>query len=77
MSKNSIDDQKEYSHRERIELGLTAVFPTIEAYRSFIEDDKDGIKPLMRLAMDNGIIEEESGRAFEAFIRENSRKPDE
>jgi len=78
MSKNSIDDQGGYSEKERVKSGLMAVFPTFETYRNFIEDDKGDLEPFLRIARDNGIIGEEDGvKAFEAFIKANSRRPGE
>lgn len=77
MSDNSIGDQKEYSEKEKIESGLMAVFPTLEVYQRFILEDQGDIKTFIRLAREYGIIGESKNRkAFEAFIRKNSRTPD-
>ena len=75
---NSTRGKREYSNRERVELGLLAVFPTIASYRNYVEDDKGDARPFVRLARDYGIIGEKQGRkAMETFIKENSRTPDE
>jgi len=75
---SSIKDQSEYSDRERVEFGLMAVFPTIETYRSFIEEDREDEAPFVRIARTYGIIgEEKDFETLKAFIKENSRSPDE
>ncbi len=74
----SISGDKKYSDKERVELGLTAVFPTLESYRNFTEGDKEDVGPFVRLARKHGIIGERQGvKAIEAFIEENSRQLDE
>ena len=74
---SSIKDQTEYSDRERVEFGLMAVFPTIETYRSFIEEDKEDEGPFVRIARTYGIIgEDKYFETLKAFIKENSRSPD-
>jgi hypothetical protein len=75
---SSSNNQTQYSESQKVELALIAVFPTVEAYRSFIEDDKEDAGPFIRLARQYGIIGEKQGaRAIEAFIEDNSRSPDE
>ena len=75
---NSTNEHNEYSGKDRVEFGLMAVFPTLEAYGRFIEEDKGDIRPFIRLARKYGIIpHNKAGEAFEAFIEEHSRDPEE
>jgi len=60
----------QFTEKESIEAGLIAVFPSFESYKGFIHTDKGDIEPFVRLAVKNGIIQEQdSEKAFEVFIK--------
>ena len=75
---DSVTNQRQYNNKEKIASALMAVFPTVESYKAFIEDDKEDIGPFINIARKWSIIgTTENESALEAYIEKNSRRPDE
>ena len=70
-SKNNMDET------EKIRNALLAIFPNQESYREFIDDNRTKIDRFVDIARDNNIIgPDESERALEFFLLENSFDPE-
>lgn len=70
---NKIEQKNNYDQYERINSGLLAVFPSIDAYDDFIDDNNGVIENFIHLAVENHIIANED--SFKSYIEKNSINP--
>ncbi|MBN1850604.1 MAG: hypothetical protein JW932_18690 [Deltaproteobacteria bacterium] len=76
MPKNSNKPEKDFTHDERVRLGLLAVFPSLEDFRIFCDEDDGDPEPFIRLARETCLLENGEGKAaFETFIKKNALPP--
>ncbi len=64
------------TQKEKIKNALLAVFPTTDAYLSFVENETNSIEQFVQIAAANDLIKDKSEKAFEAFLQDNSRQPE-
>lgn len=73
---NNIENNNGYNQAKRINSGLLAIFPHMDAYNDFVEDNNNGIENFIRIAVENHIIDsKKAGDEFKDYIKKNSLDP--